>query len=248
MPPPILPFLSILPILPFLSFSLLWTRLHLCNKQLSSVALVYNPKYVCSRRWYLHNVSVKEDESLSLNSYGEINPLYRGKKDKVKPVNRPHQEGLKPKGVGKWKEQIAVYKSDDSNKSGSQYPWLIPKFSNIERGWRLTPERIEKLKLGESLTSEERIVPLEVLFNREAGIAFDFTEKGYFKPEVEPPHAIPTIQHDQWEVSNFRVPKALEKNVTEIIKANLDYGVLERSFGPYRNPWFLFLKRQGNIG
>ena len=142
------------------------------------------------------DVSVKEDESLSLNSYGEINTLYKRKKDKVKPVNRPHKAGLKPEGVENWKEQIAVYKSDNSNKSGSQYPWLIPKFSNIERGRRLTPERIEKLKIGESLTSEERIVLLEVLFNREAGIAFDFTEKGYFKPEVEPPHAIPTIQHD----------------------------------------------------
>ena len=79
-------------------------------------------------------VSVKEDGSLSLNSYGKINTLYKRKKDKLKPVNRPHKEGLKPEGVENWKEQIPVYKSDDSNKSGSQYPWLIPKFSNIERG------------------------------------------------------------------------------------------------------------------
>ena len=188
-------------------------------------------------------VSVKEDESLSLNSYGEINTLYKRKKDKVNPVNRPHKEGLKPEGVENWKEQIAVYKSDDNNKSGSQYPCLIPKFSNIGRCRRLTPKRIEKLKIGESLTSEERIVLLEVLFNTEAGLAFDFTEKGYFKPEVEPPQAIPTIQHDPWQVSNFRVPKALEQNVTEIIKAKLDCGALERSFGPYCNPWFLVPKK-----
>ena len=79
-------------------------------------------------------VSVKEDESLSLNSYGEINTSYKRKKDKVKPVNRQHKEGPKPEGVEDWKEQIDVYISDDSNKSGSQYTWLIPKFSNIERG------------------------------------------------------------------------------------------------------------------
>ena len=84
---------------------------------------------------------------------------------------------------------------------------------------RLTPKRIEKLKIRQSLTSEERIVLREVLFNREAGIAFDFTEKGYFKPEVEPLHAIPMMQHDLWQVSNFRVPKALEKKITESIKA-----------------------------
>ena len=193
-------------------------------------------------------VSCKEDESLSLNSYVEINTLYKRKKDKVKPVNRPHKEGPKPEEVEKWKEQIAVYKGDDRNKSGSQYPWLIPKFSNIERGRRLTPKRIKKLKIGESVASEERIVLLEVPFNREAGIAFDFTEKGYFKPEVEPPHAIPTIQHDPWQVSNLKVRKALKKNVTEIIKAKLDCGALERSCGPYRNWWFLVPKMQGNIG
>ena len=44
MPPPILPPPTILPFLPFLSFSPLRIRLRLCNKQLSSVALVYNPK------------------------------------------------------------------------------------------------------------------------------------------------------------------------------------------------------------
>ena len=67
-------------------------------------------------------MSVTKDKSLSLNSYGEINTLYKRKIHKVKPVNRQHNEGLKPEGVENWKEQIAVYKGDDSNKSGSQYP------------------------------------------------------------------------------------------------------------------------------
>ena len=115
--------------------------------------------------WTDTYLSVKEDESLSLNSYREINTLYKRKKDKVKPVHRLHKEGLQPEGVENWKEQIVVYRGDDSNKSGSQYSCLIPKFSNIERGRRLTPEIIEKLKVGECLTSEGRIVLLEVLFN-----------------------------------------------------------------------------------
>ena len=95
--------------------------------------------------------------------------MYKRKKDTVKPLNRPHKEGLKLEGVENWKEQIAEYKGNHSNKSGSHYPWSIPKFSNIEKGRRLTSERIEQLKIGESLTSEERIVLLEVLLNREAG-------------------------------------------------------------------------------
>ena len=174
--------------------------------------------------------------------------MYKRKKDKVKTVNRLHKEGLKPEGMENWKEQIAVYKGDDSNKSSSQYLWLIPKFSNIERGRRLTPERIEKLKIGESLPSEESIVLLEVQFNREAGIAFDFTENVYFKPEVEPRHAILTIQHDSWQVSNFRVPKALEKNITEISKASSIVEHLRGVLAHTANRGFWFLKRQGNIG
>jgi len=57
---------------------------------------------------------------------------------------------------------------------------------------------------------EEREVLMDVLFSREKGIAFDLTEKGVFKPEVEPSHVIPTIAHEPWQVANFRVPKALE--------------------------------------
>jgi len=81
------------------------------------------------------------------------------------------------------------------------------------------------------------------LFSREKGIAFDFTEKGVFKPEVEPTHVIPTIAHEPWQVANFRVPKALEGEVIEIIRKKLECGALERCCGPYRNHWFLVPKK-----
>ena len=61
------------------------------------------------------------------------------------------------------------------------------------RGQRLTPERLKKLKIGEDITDVEKEILLKVLFNREARIAFDFSEKGYFKPEIEPLQVIPTI-------------------------------------------------------
>ena len=46
----------------------------------------------------------------------------------------------------------------------------------------MTLERIEKLKIGKDLTKNEIDVLFEVLFNREAGIAFDFMGN---KTEVE---------------------------------------------------------------
>jgi len=65
------------------------------------------------------------------------------------------------------------------------------------------------------------------LYNREARIAFDFMEKGVFKPEVEPLHIIPMIKHEPWQAANFGVPKALEGEVLDIVKKKLECRALE---------------------
>ena len=75
---------------------------------------------------------------------GEVATLYKKKKDKVKPVKKPHKLGLKPEGVENWREQIVVNKN--SNKVNPKYLWLIPKFSDIVRRQRLAPKHLEKLK------------------------------------------------------------------------------------------------------
>ena len=93
---------------------------------------------------------------------------------------------------------------------GTYAGWLIPKFSDIEQGSRLTKEHIKKLKVGSDLIMEEHNVFLEVLFNCEASIAFDFTEKGRFLDDVEPPHIIPTISYTPSQAKSLKVPKALE--------------------------------------
>src|SRR5205085_7122501 len=83
---------------------------------------------------------------------------------------------------------------------------LIPKFSQIPRGERLTPARIEKLKVGEHLWHAEKQLLIEMLFNREAAIAFDSSEKGRFHDFIEPPHVIPTVPHKAWQAARFRIP------------------------------------------
>ena len=54
---------------------------------------------------------------------------------------------------------------------------------------------------------------------------------------------VPTIDHIPWQAKNFKVPKASEGEVIDIIKDRMQCGALERSFGPYRNPWFLVPKK-----
>jgi len=68
-------------------------------------------------------------------------------------------------------------------------------------------------------------------------------EKSVFKPEVEPPHKILVIPHEPWQAASFRIPKALEGEVVDIVKKKLECGALERCCGPYRNPWFLVPKK-----
>ncbi len=169
-----------------------------------------------------------------------INTLYKKKADKIKPVDLPHPGGIKPEGALNWRTKAI---SQEIYQPGKYAGWIIPKFSSIKKGSRLTPERLEKLKLGEGLSDEEKDVFYEMLYNREAAIAFNFEEKGYFNSEIEPPHVIPTIDHVPWQVKNFQVPKALEGEVINIIKDRMQCGALERSFGPYRNPWFLVPKK-----
>ena len=136
--------------------------------------------------------------------------------------------------------------SKDCYKLGSTYAgWLIPKFLDIKRGSRLTEECIKRLKVGSDLSVEEHNVFLEVLFNYESGIAFDFIEKGRFLDDVKPLHLIPTMLYIPWQAKSFKMPKALEQEVVQIIKDRIDCGALERSFGSYRNPWFLVPKKTG---
>ena len=54
---------------------------------------------------------------------------------------------------------------------------------------------------------------------------------------------VPTIDHVPWQAKNFKVLKALEGEVIDIIKDRMQCGALEWSFGPYRNPWFLVPKK-----
>ena len=68
-----------------------------------------------------------------------------------------------------------------------KYPeWVIPKCSVLPRGSRLTEERLQALKIGNSLIPQELDVLIEVLYNREASLAWDFTECGKLEDFVEP--------------------------------------------------------------
>lgn len=68
--------------------------------------------------------------------------------------------------------------------------WLIPKFTPIVKRARLTPERLAKMIVGDVMTAQEKEVLTKMLYNREAVLAWDFTEMGKVNREVAPPQKI----------------------------------------------------------
>ena len=47
---------------------------------------------------------------------------------------------------------------------------------------------------------------------------------------------IRTVPHKAWQAPGFPVPKALKPIVIKMLQERIDAGLLEPSFGPYRNP------------
>ena len=89
----------------------------------------------------------------------------------MRPVDLGESDGSKPGGVSDW---VAKSKEEDVASYKEKYPkWLIPKFSDIKRGARLTKERIEKLIVGGDLTPQEYDVFVEMLYNREKAVVFE---------------------------------------------------------------------------
>jgi hypothetical protein len=175
-----------------------------------------------------------------------VDTLYKRKADKVQPVNLNKSDKNVPGGSIFWREEIIKKELKDfpSAERGSYPQWLIPKFSKIEKGNRLTPERIEKL-IVKNIIPQERNLFMAILYNRETALAWDFTEIGKIKPEISLPVQIRTVDHKAWYCAGFPIPKALNQTVIEMLNNRVNKRMLESCHGPYRNPWFLVTKKNG---
>ena len=76
--------------------------------------------------------------------------IYKKKADKVKPVDPNGTDGSKLGGILDWVERSRA-RDIVPSEVGRYTEWLIPKFSDISRGSRLTKERADGLLVGEGL-------------------------------------------------------------------------------------------------
>ena len=86
---------------------------------------------------------------------------------------------------------------------------------------------------------------MEMLYNREKAITFNYLHCGKVCPEVALPQIIKMVEHKAWQVPGFPVLKALILTVVDLLKLRLKYGILEYCNGLYQNPWFLSRKKGG---
>ena len=188
----------------------------------------------CSLGW--------EGSSSKVRQVVQVYTMYKPKSKKVLPVDRGDGKGEKPGGREDWYER-AKLRETSQEQVGKYREHLIPRFSDIPRGSRLTPERLAKLDVGDEITAEERLLFEEMLLNREKAIAFDWKECGQVHEDVSPPIVIKTVPHKAWQSPGIACPKVLREQMMEMLRDRLKRGVLERCYGPYRNPWFLVSKK-----
>jgi hypothetical protein len=79
--------------------------------------------------------------------------------------------------------------------SGKYDYLLISKFSTISRETRLIPERLAEMKIRKELLKAEKDLLTEILYNRKAVLAWDFTYYERIRSEVTLLQKIKTVPH-----------------------------------------------------
>ena len=189
----------------------------------------------------------RNTDLFTLYCYGKVNTLYKRKVDKVTPVDTSASDGSVPEGCPDWR-QSAMERQRLSMPPRSLGPYdhlFEPRYTRRPIGYRLTPERLTNVIVGIDLLPNERQLFEAMLTAREPALAWDFSEIGRCSEEVMPAVKIRTVPHDAWQVPTYPVPRALKKELVEMLQERIDAGILEQCHGPYRNPWFLVKKKNG---
>ena len=179
----------------------------------------------------------------------ETYTMYKTKAQKVQPVDDEPSDGSVPEGNPKWKEK-RWNEVKDKLQWGSEWDeYVTPRFCELIRGFRMTPERLQGIldTVQDALQPRELELLTHILYAREKALAWDFRDMGRIDEAVMPAQLIRTVPHKAWQTANMQIPRALVPKAMDIIRERLQKGVIEESHGAYRNPWFLVQKKDGGL-
>lgn len=72
---------------------------------------------------------------------------------------------FKPNGSDTWRIDAIKKKISILNSNNKYIYWLIPKFTSVVKGARVTPEQLAKMIIRDGITSQEKEVLIEMLYN-----------------------------------------------------------------------------------
>ncbi len=82
--------------------------------------------------------------------------IYKKKTEKIQPVNSSNSDGSTLDGNKNWKKR-AIQQERFTVEVGAKYKdLLIPKFSDLAKRSRLTPERLQKMIVDEAMILQEK--------------------------------------------------------------------------------------------
>ncbi len=170
--------------------------------------------------------------------------IYKRKNQKIKFSDICVSDDFKSDDDASWKKNIIKKKKYFKNLIDQFAEFLISKFSELTKKARLKFERIQRMQIENELLKRKKELLLEMLFNREVALFWNFIEKDSIRSEISSSMKIRTISHEAWQISEFQVFKALMKTIAEMIKNRIKSDVLELCYESYRNSWFLVKKKK----
>jgi hypothetical protein len=92
------------------------------------------------------------------------------------------------------------------------------------------------MQIKDELLKRKKEILLEMLFNREITLFWDFIEKDSVRSKITSLMKIRTMLHKAWQILEFQIFKALIEIIAEIIKNRIKNDVLELCY--YVSKWF----------
>ena len=125
-----------------------------------------------------------------------INTMHKRKAKKIQLVDDSGQPSREIEGFIDWKERARKEQIPNADSNSALFKdYFEPRYAPFPRGTRITPERIASMKISPELQPRERDMLIELLYQREAALAWDFRESGRVSREVIPLVRINTVPH-----------------------------------------------------
>ncbi len=195
-------------------------------------------------RFFKKNDFVTFVQALRIFFKIKVYTIYKRKNQKIKLNNICVSNDFKSDDDVSWKKNIIKKKKYFKNLIDQFAEFFISKFSELTKETRLKFERIQRIQIKNELLKRKKELLLEMLFNREIALFWNFIEKDSIRLEITSLMKIRTMSHEAWQIFEFQIFKTLTKIVAEMMKNRIKDEVLEFCYEFYRNSWFLVKKKK----